>query len=115
MCRNTTHLYYQPKTLPLSPSKRLHEVLEVGHVAEPLVDPGEERLSFLTNHRAAAQLRQAAVLGGLERLPILELDTHEVLQAERGQLQGPTAPSPEQRKVVELVALHSGGPVRGLV
>ena len=58
------------------PLERVDELVEVGQVAETLVDPREQRLAARANDGAAAKLREAAVVNRLERLPVCELDAY---------------------------------------
>ena len=51
-------------------------------------------------------LGEAAVVHGLERVPVRHLHTDEVLQPERGELERAHAPAAHQGEVVELVAEH---------
>ena len=48
-------------------------VFEVDDVAEPSVEPIEERRSAGSDDGAAAELREQSVVDGLERLPVREL------------------------------------------
>ena len=51
-------------------------------------------------------LGEAAVVHGLERVPVRHLHTDEVLQPERGEFERAHAPAADQGEVVELVAEH---------
>ena len=61
----------------------MEHVVKVGSVADAVVEPGVERPPVGVDERAAAQLRERALIVGLERLPVAEGDAHQVLQAQR--------------------------------
>eukprot|EP00966_Prymnesium_polylepis_P219575 5079669-Prymnesium_polylepis.1 len=72
-------------------------------VAQSLVNPREDRLSARAGDHTAAELREAAVVSRLQRLPLLALHSDQVLQSQRRELERPPTPTAKPDKIIELV------------